>query len=228
MFNAIFFACLEDIEHRPHSLYFTRYPIGREATLGVPGPDVEFRNDTDSPVIIKTGYTETSITVKMYGDNGGLICTDVTHEREDIVEYEEEFIADEKGVVLPGGRVNDRSGKNGFLQRVDRVVTYPDGSEEIDLNLVWRYRPLTKRIIVHPCEVSGQPVNCPVRLPSVIGMTWEEALAALEAIGLLAAKTTGFVEDPLQNNIVLTQDPAPKEWVSSGSTIGLTVGEFSE
>lgn len=228
MFNAIFFSCLEDVEHRPHSLYFSRYPIGREATLGVPGPDVEFRNNTDSPVMIKTAYTATSITVKMYGDNGGLVCTDDTHEQEDIVEYEEELVADEEGVLKPGEHETDRAGKNGFLQKVDRIVTYPDGRQEIDLNLVWRYRPLTKRIIVHPCEITGEPVNCPVQLPSMIGRTWEEALAALQEIGLLASKNTGFVDSAEQHNIVLTQDPAPNEWVASGSTISLTVGEFSE
>jgi hypothetical protein len=228
MFNAVFFSCLEDVEHRPHSLYFDRYPMGREATLGVPGPDVAFKNNTDSPVLIKTAYTPTSITVKMYGNNGGLQCTDVTHEKEDIVEYEEELIADETGEVAPGERVDERSGMNGFLVRVDRVVTYPDGHQETDMNLVWRYRPLSKTVIVHPCEVTGEPINCPVQIPSVIGMTWEDALSSLDLIGLKASKTTGFVDKPEQNNIVLTQTPAPGEWVDLGTTITLTVGVFDE
>jgi len=228
MFNAIFYSCLEDVEHRPHSLYFPRYPMGREATLGVPGPDVAFRNDTNSPVLIATAYTSTTITVKMYGDNGGLVCTDVTHDIEAVVEFEEELIADETGEVLPGERVDDRSGINGFLVRVDRVVTYPDGREETDMNLVWRYRPLSKTVIVHPCEVSGEPVDCPIQIPSVIGLTWEDALAALDEIGLLAAKNTGFVDNPEQDNIVLTQTPAPSEWVDAGTTITLTVGVYEE
>ena len=32
-FNAMFFAGLEDVEHKPHSFYIDRYPIGREATV---------------------------------------------------------------------------------------------------------------------------------------------------------------------------------------------------
>jgi beta-lactam-binding protein with PASTA domain len=59
-------------------------------------------------------------------------------------------------------------------------------------------------------------------------MTWEQALTALDELGLLASKNSGFVDDADQHNIVLTQDPAPKEWVDIGSTIKLTVGEFSE
>ncbi|KAA3640700.1 MAG: PASTA domain-containing protein [Armatimonadetes bacterium] len=227
-FNAVFFSCLEDVEHQPHSLYFDRYPMGREATLGVPGPDVAFRNNTESPVIIKTAYTDTSITVRMYGDNGGLTCTDVTYEKEDIVKFEEELVADELDEIVPGEREKERSGSDGFLVRVDRVVTRPDGSQETDMKLVWRYRPLTELYTVHPCEVTGEPVNCPVQLPSLTDKTWEEALGMLDELGLLAAKTTGFVDDPEKDNIVLTQDPAPGEWVPLGSTIKLTVGVFQE
>lgn len=228
MFNAIFYSCLEDVEHRPHSLYFTRYPMGREATLGVPGPDVSFRNNTDSPVLIKTAYTSTSITVKMYGNNGGLVCTDITHPVEDVVAFEEELVADELDEIHPGERVKERGGIDGFLVKVDRVVTYPDGRQELDLALVWRYRPLTTLFTVHPCEITGEPIDCPIKLPSLINKTWEQALATLDELGLLAAKNSGFVDNPEQDNIVLLQDPAPGEWVPFGSTITLTVGEFAE
>ena len=228
LYNAVFFSCLADLEHKPHSLYFTRYPMGREATLGVPGPDVKFGNNTDFPVVIATAYTDTSITVKMYGDNGGLTCTDVTYDKEDIVEFEEELIPDVEGELLPGEREQVRSGIDGFLIKVDRVVTYPDGRTETDLNLVHRYRVLSEQYMVHRCELSGEPVNCPVRLASVVNQPWEDALAALSEVGLLAAKVEGFVDDPDQHGIVLTQEPAPGEWVDHGTTVTLTVGVYEE
>ena len=34
-FNAMFFAGLKDVEHKPHSFYIDRYPVGREATVGL-------------------------------------------------------------------------------------------------------------------------------------------------------------------------------------------------
>ena len=74
-YNAVFFGCYEDVEHQPHSLYFSRYPYVREATLGFPSPDVKFRNDSDAPVFIDTSYTGSSITVTFYGNNGGRTCT---------------------------------------------------------------------------------------------------------------------------------------------------------
>jgi vancomycin resistance protein YoaR len=228
LFNAVFFSCLEDVEHKPHSLYFTRYPIGREATLGVPGPDVKFRNNTDTAVVIKTAYTDGSITVKMYGDNGGLQCTDVTYEPTDVVPYEEQLVADEEGVLTPGERRKERSGIDGFLIRVDRVVTYPDGTTKTDLELSWRYRPLSEQFVVHPCEISGEPLNCPVQLPSLSNKTWSEVLTQLEALGLLAARTDVFVDDPSKDGLVIGQDPASGTWVDAGSTIKVTIGVFDE
>jgi vancomycin resistance protein YoaR len=76
-YNAIFFGCYEDIFHQPHSLYFSRYPFVREATLGFPAPDVKFRNDSAAPVYIETTHTPGSITVTLHGNNGGRECTSV-------------------------------------------------------------------------------------------------------------------------------------------------------
>ncbi|MGI9584832.1 MAG: VanW family protein, partial [Acidimicrobiia bacterium] len=227
LFNAVFFACLDDIEHRPHSLSFDRYPEGREATLGFPHPDVRFGNNTDSPVIIKTAYTYTSITVKMFGNNDGKTCTDETHEREDIVEFEEELIADTEGTLVPGQRVKERSGIDGFLVRVDRIVTDSDGTQETDLNLVWRYATLTEQYMVHPCEVSGNPINCPVQLPSLSGSTWDQALVTLQEIGILAARVDEPTENPDLDGVITAQDPVSGTWVNAGSTVTLTVGVFS-
>jgi vancomycin resistance protein YoaR len=74
-YNAIFFGCYEDVEHRPHSIYFSRYPYIREATIGFPAPDVKFLNDSEAPVFIDTSHTGGSITVTFYGNNGGRTCT---------------------------------------------------------------------------------------------------------------------------------------------------------
>lgn len=51
-FNAMFFAGLKDIEHKPHSFYIDRYPVGREATVAWPTVDLRFQNDTDHGVLI--------------------------------------------------------------------------------------------------------------------------------------------------------------------------------
>ncbi|MFZ1410987.1 MAG: VanW family protein [Micropruina sp.] len=70
-FNAIFFAGLKDIYHKPHSLYFSRYPVGREATLDWVSVDMKFQNDSPHGVVLqawttgKVGQTG-SITVRVW------------------------------------------------------------------------------------------------------------------------------------------------------------------
>jgi len=52
-FNAMFFAGLKDIEHKPHSFYINRYPVGREATVAWPYVDLAFENDTPYGVLVE-------------------------------------------------------------------------------------------------------------------------------------------------------------------------------
>ncbi|MGI8698050.1 MAG: VanW family protein [Mycobacteriales bacterium] len=67
IFNAVFFAGLEDVQHTPHSYYISRYPAGRESTVSYPQPDFRFRNDSPYGVLIQTAYTDTSLTVTFWG-----------------------------------------------------------------------------------------------------------------------------------------------------------------
>lgn len=66
LFNAAFFAGFDFVTYQSHSLYISRYPYGREATISWPAPDLEIQNTTDYPALIWTSYTDTSITVEIY------------------------------------------------------------------------------------------------------------------------------------------------------------------
>jgi vancomycin resistance protein YoaR len=52
-FNAAFFAGLKDVEHKTHSFYIDRYPVGREATVAWPTVDLQFKNTTPYGVLIE-------------------------------------------------------------------------------------------------------------------------------------------------------------------------------
>lgn len=67
LYNAAYFAGMTDVEHTPHSFYISRYPPGREATIASGAIDMRFRNDTPTPVLIRTNWTPSSITVTLYG-----------------------------------------------------------------------------------------------------------------------------------------------------------------
>ncbi|GFM20981.1 MULTISPECIES: VanW family protein [Mycobacteriaceae] len=67
LFNAAYFAGMEDVEHHEHSYYISRYPAGREATVFGDVLDVKFRNDGPTSVQIQTDWTPSSVTVRLVG-----------------------------------------------------------------------------------------------------------------------------------------------------------------
>lgn len=66
LFNAAFFAGLEFDDYQSHTIYISRYPYGREATLNYPDVDLAFFNNTPYGVLVWTEYTDTTITVQLY------------------------------------------------------------------------------------------------------------------------------------------------------------------
>jgi vancomycin resistance protein YoaR len=65
-FNAAFFAGVEFLEYQSHSIYISRYPRGREATISWPKPDLKILNNTPYGILVWNEYTPTSITVSFY------------------------------------------------------------------------------------------------------------------------------------------------------------------
>jgi vancomycin resistance protein YoaR len=94
MFNAAYFAGLDFEEYQSHSIYISRYPRGREATLSYPHPDLKVENTTPYGILIWPEYTDTTLTVTLYStkyvtveqtgqeDRAQQLCTRViTHRR---------------------------------------------------------------------------------------------------------------------------------------------------
>ncbi|MBP3088550.1 hypothetical protein EML15_05240 [Corynebacterium sp. sy017] len=67
LYNAAYFAGMEDVAHTPHSYYISRYPAGREATVFEGAIDLQFRNTSPFPVRIVTSVGGGSVTVKLMG-----------------------------------------------------------------------------------------------------------------------------------------------------------------
>ena len=86
-----------------------------------------FRNNSEAPVIIKTRYTDRSITVAFYGNNGGKESAADTSERRDIVEFDGcAGRADTDGELLPGEEELLYDGKKGWTVTVTREDHLPD------------------------------------------------------------------------------------------------------
>ncbi|MDP2772510.1 MAG: VanW family protein [Nocardioides sp.] len=127
-FNAMFFAGLEDVEHKPHSFYIDRYPVGREATVAWGAIDLRFRNDTPYGVLVEaivnpaTGSSQGEVTVSMYSTKHWDITTRT---------------GDRYAFVPPATRTLDtpdcypNSGYSGFQIDVWRYFKKP-GSDELE------------------------------------------------------------------------------------------------
>ena len=67
VFNAAWEAGLRITERNPHSLYISRYQLGRDATVYWPSLDLKFVNDTPHWVLVKGAAEWDGIRVSIYG-----------------------------------------------------------------------------------------------------------------------------------------------------------------
>ncbi|MCL3776896.1 MULTISPECIES: VanW family protein [unclassified Actinomyces] len=66
VFNAGFEAGMDDVEHHPHSVWFTRYPAGREATLWTGVLDVRWTNSTPYSVLVQAWVSDDDVHVRLW------------------------------------------------------------------------------------------------------------------------------------------------------------------
>ncbi len=156
LYNAFFFAGLEDVTHTPHSIWFPRYPEGREATLGFPSPDLAFRNNTDAAVVIRTSHTATSITARIYGDNGGIEVEAGLSQRYNFSGIQERTEVNNE--IPPGVEFIKQEGSGGWSVDIFRYITYPDGTETEE-QWTWHYSGAFKIIEINQCMLDDPP--CP-------------------------------------------------------------------
>jgi vancomycin resistance protein YoaR len=71
LFNDAFEAGLPVLERHNHNLYLSHYPLGRDATVSWGGPDLKFRNDLKHAILIKSSYTDATLTFTFYGTPEG-------------------------------------------------------------------------------------------------------------------------------------------------------------
>ncbi|WP_459548431.1 VanW family protein [Nocardia sp. X0981] len=67
LYNAAYFAGLEDAGHTEHSYYISRYPAAREATVFDGAIDLQFRNNTPHGLYIQAFADSYQVTVRIWG-----------------------------------------------------------------------------------------------------------------------------------------------------------------
>jgi vancomycin resistance protein YoaR len=155
-YNAAFFAGYADVTHQPHTIYISRYPAGREATVNYGVIDLKFRDDSPHGVLIRTYYSDTSITVALYGDTEGRTAREENRsESNQVAVTDKTFQCPAAKTVdpnnlcatlAPGETDQLSTGDAGFDVVFDRVIDQP-GRPERREHYTWHYTMLPNQFL---------------------------------------------------------------------------------
>ena len=158
LFNAAYFAGFPIKEHKAHTFYISRYPVGREATLSYPHPDLVFTNNLKSSVLLKASVGSSSVTVTLFGTKDGREVTSVTGSRESVTEPVVKCQVDSS---LPPGKEKTKQGAAvGFTIKVTRTIKEPD-AKETRQEFVTVYKPENRIILYNPTPPPPAPAPAP-------------------------------------------------------------------
>ncbi|OKL46374.1 hypothetical protein BSR28_07540 [Boudabousia liubingyangii] len=130
--NAAFFAGLDILEHKPHSQYLRRYPMGRECTLWSGVLDLKVKNNTPHGILFQGFLKDGKMTVRVWSTKYWDV-KESTSEKTDIVPPKTEYRTERN--CEPSG-----AGNSGFTVSVDREITH-DGKKGKPLHWTWTYKP---------------------------------------------------------------------------------------
>jgi len=143
LFNAFYMGGYEHIAHKPHTIYISRYPKGREATLNYGSVDMSFRNDSNSGVLIRSSVGSTSVTVVIYGNKEGRTVTMEGPNELSRTEYTTEYVDDP---TMPAGKEKQlEAGYPGIVVENIRIIEKP-GAEPKRERYRWSYKMIPRKV----------------------------------------------------------------------------------
>ncbi|OFW60679.1 MAG: hypothetical protein A2133_05945 [Actinobacteria bacterium RBG_16_64_13] len=170
LFNAVFVAGLEIVERHNHSLYFSHYPAGRDATVTAGAKNFQFRNDTDHYVWVHGSSDGITTRFNVYGTDDG---------RKSEFTFSGWTYGDERTVetvldasLSPGTSVLQRAGQSARSCTVTRIVTMPDGTVLHKGPEIYgsSYEMITRIIEVSPFDTTAaSPTTTPGSTTSTTG-----------------------------------------------------------
>ncbi len=139
IYNAAFHAGLPIDQRTNHSFYISHYPLGMDATVADGGPDFVFTNDTSHPIIIKTTYTDQTLTVGLLSAPLNRRVELTTSDPTRYTDPKTRYIHDD--TVADGQIVQQTTGERGFDVSVSRTVYAGNGTVLSTQNFPSHYSP---------------------------------------------------------------------------------------
>ncbi|MDO5723012.1 MAG: VanW family protein [Flaviflexus sp.] len=131
-FNLGYRSGMEDIQHKPHSRYFSRYPRGVESTLWSPDLDMRWKNTTPYAALVETWVADGQVKARLWSTKY----------------YDVDLrVSEPYNVKQPSVKTNTspdcvphNAGGPGFSVDVHRIVSH-DGKTVYDNSYTWTYQP---------------------------------------------------------------------------------------
>jgi len=144
VFNAAWEAGLKIVERNPHSLYISRYQLGRDATVNYPDLDLKFLNDTPRWLRVFGWSGSTGITIAIAGAPTGRRVVSEAGELTVTGPVPIKRVPDP--TLLIGEKAIEESGTQPTAVTVTRTVYRPDGTVLYDETWRTAYRG-EKRVV---------------------------------------------------------------------------------
>lgn len=148
IFNAVYEAGYGIVTRHNHSLHLDAYPAGRDAAVSYSDLDLVWRNDTTSDVLMQLTYTDSSITVTLFGVDPGY---EVTHRDGDwrkTKDHATKIEVDES--LSPGQSIVETEGADAMQYVVFRTVADKQGNVVYEDTFYSSYGAVTEVIKVAP------------------------------------------------------------------------------
>lgn len=144
VFNAVYASGLPINERHNHTLYSASYPAGRDAAIAYPTLDLRWTNSTSSDVLLRTSYTDNSVTVALIGSNPALSVSTETGEWVEGEKHSTKFEVDKS--LAPDASYVKTAGTDGMKISVIRTVKNSSGKITQQDKFDSVYSPITRVI----------------------------------------------------------------------------------
>ena len=158
LYNACLLAGLQIVERSNHNLTVVYVPLGQDATVAYGIQDFKFKNNTTSPIYVRTVAGGGYLTVNIYGDLTFKKKIVISNIIDQTIAFQ--TVTQVDPTLKAGEQKVDHNGQNGYVVRSFRTY-YDSSGEKIKTEALGRstYRPLNKTILTGPAEAIEPPVK---------------------------------------------------------------------
>lgn len=146
LYNAVLKLDLKISERTHHSIPISYIPLGRDATVNYGSSDLKFINNKKYPIYIKAIANNDNVEFKIYSNNElNKISIEIESKVEKVIKPKDE-IKFSSG-LKKGERKLEKSGKNGYLVNVYKVISEEGKEKKRVLLYQDQYKPINNIVI---------------------------------------------------------------------------------